>query len=486
MRFNRRLLSGVSLGASIIAASGASASGPIPFESGTFLSDDMEVFQGIFSQSLKLDTLSLGEATFRVDRNELVRPSSIRVYVDVDRDGNYELLSDEQLQAGKSPVGFAFGRDMEISEGSTSIEVASSLDFARMLYTDGTVPVRVDVLLSIPLYDNEGELADNMPEAIVAGSLDINGIALTAIVAGNLDEPITARRTLKINQDSIASGETGIVMLMTRPLIPQRIGIVGADLSEDLGLRPGLTALGYRLEVNPGNEGVFAVLGSADEAQLLLGMEEPIIEIENLASAGELGGGGGGGSMGGAGNLPGISRSFRRFSIYRRNLPFRGSASGSENNDFGNFRFIPDPIDEPDDDGIKERRRRRDDGDSGDDDDDSFSDDPPDNGDVPVIPGDPKMNDNPPDRRDGTPRFPKDNQRRGGGQDDIFHSLIGGGADGDETVLTALADLFESNRSASRNRNGITLDNGDHNAVPTPGALGIVLMTGLCSRRRKR
>jgi len=493
----RRFVTVTALGA--IAAT-ASAEGPIPYQSGRFLSADREVSRGAFSDSLRIDAITLGHATYRAQRNELVVPSSVRVSIDRDGDGVFEMLSDEELRSGQAPVGFALGRGVNSADVSTSLEVASALDLARLLYSDGTARVRVDILLSVPLYDDREGETDQYPEALLAGAVGDARMDLYAIVGGNIDEPILAPRHVALAGDDVARGRTGVSMLTQRSDAPYAIGMVGVDLSTGFGVEPGLRTIGYRLEVEPGAETAFAVFGAGTAMQLAEADEELLEEEEPAgASAGSLGGGGGGG-FGSFGGSDLALRAAWNPHRTRRPVAFRGTRSPVDNGfDLSDLLRDLRDRDTTNENADRDRRRNRNrDGGVNEDDGTTNDGDAGNEGDGTFEggggPGEEENNlrdrvkrsgDDGPEGRDDDPT--RRERRDNGGVVELFDSAEESPFDQRKTLADpdSITRQFEAEGRESA-RDGLRNHGVGHQPVPGPGALPLLVIAGLSARSRRR
>ncbi len=277
--------------------------GVATFTTARFNSEHGEVFSGTFGNSVVLDSLTIGESTFRATMNEMIEVSSVRVRIDREGNGQYELLSDEQLASGDAPVSFAFGRQVDHGKYRTALDVMRGRDLARLLMSDGSANVQVDVLLATEILDDRPGSEDNSPEAILVGSFNGRGARVGAIIGGSVDRPILAQSPFEINSDWLAYGESGVNIVLDGFDAPIPISIVGMDLFGALGVKANQSAIGFRLEIPAGSPAFFNLMGTAHAPQQVAGragMEASEQDDFELEFAGSFGGGGYGGGGGGA------------------------------------------------------------------------------------------------------------------------------------------------------------------------------------------
>lgn len=336
----QRSLFVVAIGAGTLCA-GALAS-TSSFQTGRFLSGDNEVRAGLFGQNVTIDTLTIGDATYRSERSELMHAMTVRVYADTNGDGELDLLTDEAMASGRSLVGLAIARELNAGEFSTALSAMQGLSLGHMLYTDGTTPVRVDVLLAVSTYDDRPLEDDGAPEAIIIGSFSEHQVRVTAITAGNVDDPTFAAKTATLDRSHFESARTGMDMLTHNAEKPFAISMVGLDQSGDLGVEEGVEVLGYRVEIAVGAPAMFNIMGASYEGVGALAREMPELDEEVGFLGGALGGGGGGGGRG-------VGRGFGT------GAGFRGGGSGNGGFPPFDFNFNPpnnDDIDDDSDSGI--------------------------------------------------------------------------------------------------------------------------------------
>ncbi len=274
---------GVSVIAALAAATNAFAvserATTAPFDTGRFLSVNGEVYAGIFGSSVTVETLTVGEATYRAQLDELIEVASVRIYVSTDQGAEPMLLTDEQLASGEFGVAFGLGREFERTQFATALDVMQGLDLAKMLFTDGSRGVRVDVLLAVPLRDSAPGEFDLSPEALLLGSFANQQVRLGAIIGGNIDQPILAQEPVEVDPNGFLDGRTGVSIVTDVTRDPQPIAIVGLDLSV-LGIGDETAVIGYRLEIGPGAPAMFNLIGvgrdwQRDLATPIATLEEP-------------------------------------------------------------------------------------------------------------------------------------------------------------------------------------------------------------------
>lgn len=287
---SRACIASLSLGLAAMTFAGSALAQELPFRAGRFLADDREVFNGTFDRDLRIDSITIGEGMFRATRNELLPASTIRVMVDESGRGNWRVLSERELLSGFGPVRFAHGA----RGGRSVLDAFSARHLDRLFFSDGSVSVRIDLLMTTGLYDSGAGRSDATPEMVIAGNLRGGSARLGAIIGGNVDEPILARRVHTLDTNSLQRAETGISVVLNDQ--PASVGMVGLDLSDAFDVQPGVAAIGYRLELDRGATGFFTLFGSG-MADQFVGNEPSLIEDpEEQEFLGATGGGGGGGA----------------------------------------------------------------------------------------------------------------------------------------------------------------------------------------------
>jgi len=295
-----------------------------PFLTGRFVNDGRDVYSGVFRNNVDIDSLTLGTATFRASMNELIEPLSVRISVDVDGDGNFELLTDEMLRDGSHPAAIAIAAGIDAEKYPTALDAMQGLSLAHMLFTDGSAAVQIDMLLVVSLYDDDSD-DDTSPELIVLGSVDGHDIKAAAIIGGNVDDPILAQQPVAMSAESFATGTTGMSMVIRQTARPQSFNMSGLDLSHDLGVEEGVQALGYRIIIGPGKPAMLNVLGAGGEMQRTLAQNMPIFpDLEDFLLGAVVGNSWNGG--GSVFRVPGVTESPIYFA--RVPLDFQGSGGG--------------------------------------------------------------------------------------------------------------------------------------------------------------
>lgn len=272
----------------------------VTFQSGRFVSEDRSVFNGLYATDVRIDALTLGDKTYRAQLGEFVEPADVRIWVDRTGNGDWDLITDEQLARGGEPVALALARDLHHADYESAIDAVQGLSLSHMLITDGSAAVRVDYLLTAGIFDNHPQENDVSPEAIVMGSLGGRRARLTAMIGGNLDEPILAPDSAVIKEESFAGGRTSMEIVLDSEAGAHAISVLGLDNSGDMDVRRGMMTVGYRLEIPPGPPAMFNVIGAALEWQHAPNADVLVAdEPEEDAFCSWIGGGGGMASYGG-------------------------------------------------------------------------------------------------------------------------------------------------------------------------------------------
>lgn len=315
----------VACAAVILAAAPSLHASEAPFQTGRFVNEGREVFSGTFSNDVLIDALTVGAATYRASMDELIEPLAVRISVDSDGDGVFGLLTDEMLRSGAFPAGLAVALQLDPAKFSTALEAMQGLSLAHMIYTDGTSPVQIDVLLVTSIYDGKPTEDDTEPELIVLGSMSGHAITAAAIIGGNVDDPIFAQEPVDMPADLFKASATGMEMVIRQIAQPQTMTIAGLDLSHDLGVQEGVQTIGYRVTIGKGAPAMIAVLGAGMEAQRVLAQDMPLVpEVDEfLLGALFAAGSGAGGSVF---RVPGVQEG----TIFNPRVPleFRGDGGG--------------------------------------------------------------------------------------------------------------------------------------------------------------
>jgi hypothetical protein len=274
---------------------------PMPVDNARCLVDGTPVFRGTFAANLVLDSISIGDATFRAEDMKIHGAADVRVLV---RDeSGWRTLVDDEIASGAHGVRVVAGRDFLPPPG-TALDAMSSGSIASMLVVDGTRDVRIDVMLPLGVADNAKGRPDRMPEVLLVGPPPRGSIELRALLAGSIDDPVVSTEGLVVDADVAARCLSGFAVLFggaTRPLV---LAMAGFDL-DAVGATDG-AALGFRVEAANGSAAVFKLFGLGDAASVLLGSAEDPMASLGLVSGGTIGGGGGGGGGGrrGRSSLP--------------------------------------------------------------------------------------------------------------------------------------------------------------------------------------
>lgn len=253
----------------------------LPFQSGRFIAGDQDVYNGVYD-SVRLDALSIGEGMFRAARQEFIAASAARVYVDATGRGDWRLLTDAELTSGIGPVRL-------MRQGSV-LDAFNTRDLSGLLHTDGTVAVRVDILMTTGIYNNRSSTADRTPELVLLGRFGDAPVRVAAMIGGNVNNPVFADRVHEVAASSLRQNDTGIELRHGNESIP--LAAVGFDLGSAFGVPTGVPAIGYRLEIAPGSPSFFTLFGSASPQQVE--ETETLVRDESNDRANEFGGGGGG------------------------------------------------------------------------------------------------------------------------------------------------------------------------------------------------
>ena len=252
----------------------------IPLDNARFQLDGKTVLRGVFGGDLRLDSVSLGEATYTREAGKLHEIAAVRVSLTLP-DGSKRILSDEELASGPAPCRIIAGRDVT-PWPSSAIDAMGGLSVATMLINDGSVSVTIDLLFPAGMRDDSPGKVDRKPEAILVGPPPSGSVRLGAIVAGDLDEPVIAEGMIDVPPEAFEAGRSAAAVLFGNVPGAKTIAMVGYDL-DDVGVHNGPT-LGFRIEIPKGviigfklfgcGESETDMLASADSSHPFLGAFE--------------------------------------------------------------------------------------------------------------------------------------------------------------------------------------------------------------------
>ncbi|MDZ4754770.1 MAG: hypothetical protein SGJ11_09765 [Phycisphaerae bacterium] len=268
----------------------------------------MRVAHGVFARNLVLDAVTVGDATFTREENRIHSGVDVRVSIDggeevrdearsavgdPDSTGTWRVLGDEEMASGSAPVRIVTARDLH-PVPTTALDTIGGFSISTMLSTDGSSAVRIDVLFPLGVTDNAAGTSDRIPEVLVVGPIPSGAYTLTAILAGDIDDPSLASESAVITAETLDRSRSGVSILWAGGSGASPIAMLGFDL-DDLGAHEG-TAIGYRIKVPAGVSMTCKVFGLGDPSIQPLGNVD-----ELLVNLGDVGGGFG--KYGGGGRL---------------------------------------------------------------------------------------------------------------------------------------------------------------------------------------
>ncbi|MFO0828041.1 MAG: hypothetical protein U0572_07810 [Phycisphaerales bacterium] len=263
----------------------------IPLDNARFEIDGTTVLGGVFGGDLRLNAVTLGEATFTRDEGKLHEIAAVRVRV-AQSDGSMRTLSDEELVGGAAAVRIIAGRDIA-TPPTTGLDTMGGLSVATMLINDGSADVQIDVLLPVGLKDDKPGKSDREPEAILVGAPPRGAMRLGAIIAGDIDDPLVAEGVVEVPPTAFEDGRSAASVLFGGLDKPRAIAMVGYDL-DDLGVHE-VPALGFRLEIPRGTIVACKIFGAGESVLDMLASAAPPEPFAGALDGGSVGGGGGGG-----------------------------------------------------------------------------------------------------------------------------------------------------------------------------------------------
>jgi MYXO-CTERM domain-containing protein len=233
----------------------------VPFTAGQFKieSGGTPSAASAVHENVALRSLTIGDRTLRLDDGRQRAPIHVRV-TEVDAAGQESAPIDSGANA---PL--ALTRDIERPVGMTALDALSSFDLGRMLRSDGSKALRVQVFLSMQERDDDAFADDAMPELVVFGGTQ-SSMRVTPILNGSPDVPASLEfgQAREISADAFAQGRLPMAIGFTGDVDAQSIGAVGLDLSGDLGVGPGRSVVGYQIDLPAGSTAPVKVLASGE------------------------------------------------------------------------------------------------------------------------------------------------------------------------------------------------------------------------------
>lgn len=250
----RNVLPLIGGGLSMLACTIASAK-VVPYSSGVLAVGDKNVAAsggGVFSENVAVKSLTVGSRTIKLESGDFREPIAVRLYGENRaKPDTFDVVPDNEIDRPEGTFEFALTKEMPPTPGMTALDAISSPDFGRMIRPTGRTTSRIQVFLPLPETDNDAATDDDNPEVLVMAPVPNGAVKLTPILAGTADKPESlVFGTTKLLPPSIfESGATNVSMILGNDPTPQRICVIGLDLSGDLGVPPGQSVVGYQVEV---------------------------------------------------------------------------------------------------------------------------------------------------------------------------------------------------------------------------------------------
>lgn len=250
----RNVLPLIGGGLSMLACTVASAK-VVPYSSGVLTVGDKNVAAsggGVFNENVAVKSLTVGSRTIKLESGDFREPIAVRLYGENSAaPDTFDVVPDNEIDKPEGIFEFALTKEMPPTPGMTALDAISSPDFGRMIRPTGRTTSRIQVFLPLPETDNDAATDDDNPEVLVMAPVPNGAVKLTPILAGTADKPESlVFGTTKLLPPSIfESGATNVSMILGNDPTPQRICVIGLDLSGDLGVPPGQSVVGYQIEV---------------------------------------------------------------------------------------------------------------------------------------------------------------------------------------------------------------------------------------------
>ena len=250
----RNVLPLIGGGLSMLACTVASAK-VVPYSSGVLAVGDKNVAAsggGVFSENVAVKSLTVGSRTIKLESGDFREPIAVRLYGENHtKPDTFDVVPDNEIDKPEGVFEFALTKEMVPTPGMTALDAISSPDFGRMIRPTGRTTSRIQVFLPLPETDNDPVADDDNPEMLVMAPVPNGSVKLTPILAGTADKPesLVFGATKLLPPSVFESGATNVSMILGNDPTPQRICVIGLDLSGDLGVPPGQSVVGYQIEV---------------------------------------------------------------------------------------------------------------------------------------------------------------------------------------------------------------------------------------------
>ncbi len=242
---------------------------------------------GTFKSNISLNAVTIGPRTFDLKGADFHSPIAVKLFAQSDQDAQrFEPVPDAAVDKPNSAFRFALSEDVPHLPGMTPLDVARTADLGRMLSPTGNRATRTQMFLPIPEKKNRGTTSARSSDLIIVGSVPNGTVKLTPILAGTPDIPesLVFGETLEIEPSTMAAGKTGVTMLPRGGFSPQRMCVLGLDLSGDLRVEPGRAVVGYQLECPAGINSPIKMIPVGKQEAMVYASNGPTQTGESLST----------------------------------------------------------------------------------------------------------------------------------------------------------------------------------------------------------
>ncbi len=246
---------------------------------------------GVFKSNIGMNSVTLGEKTFQMKGADFHSPIAVKLFAQSNKDAQkFDAVADSAIGADHGAFQFALSQDMNQVPGMTALDVTQSSDFGRMIAPTGSRATRTQVFLSLPERDNNPLADDKTPELILMGAVPNGTIKITPILAGNAEIPesLIFGRTLELSPTDMAKGMTGLSIIPQSASSPQRMCVVGLDLSGDLKVEANDKVVGYQLECPAGSNTGIKLMSVGVQESIVYASDAPSLDMIALGSINDL------------------------------------------------------------------------------------------------------------------------------------------------------------------------------------------------------
>jgi|GEM_PF-1884041 len=233
----------------------------VPYTSGVLEVDGRNVAAaggGVFSENVAVKSLTVGKKTMRLESGDFREPIAVRLYQEQPtKPDEFAVVADNEINSAGAPIQFALSKEMPVIKGMTALDAISSPDFGRMLIVSSDHFTRTQIFLPVPEIDDDPNSDDENPELLLISPVSNVTMQITPILSGTADKPETLvfGKTTFISPSMLEAGATNVSMVFAALANPQRLCVIGLDLSGDLGVLAGQSVVGFQLDVPPSSSG---------------------------------------------------------------------------------------------------------------------------------------------------------------------------------------------------------------------------------------